>query len=271
MINSSFLIPHSSGSSMSTFSGRVALITGGASGIGKQLALNLVNEGAAVAALDRNADALAAMADAFQGKPYCSVAADVTQAEELRKAVAQVEERLGPVDLLFSSAGVGLETSALDFRAEVMETIIRVNLLGVSHSIAAVLPGMIRRRTGHIVALSSLASYRGMPLMAGYCASKSGVNALMEALRVELRGHNIHFTTICPGWIRTPMTANLKIPLPGLMEVDEAARRILDAVRRRRLFCAFPRQLTRRVRLLRWLPCGMSDWIIARLLGKLKK
>jgi short-subunit dehydrogenase len=185
--------------------------------------------------------------------------------------VAQIEEQLGPVDLLIPAAGIGRETSALNLRAEDMEAVIRVNLIGVSHSIAAVLPGMMRRRRGHIVALSSLASYRGLPLMAGYCASKAGVNALMESLRVELRQYNILFTTICPGWIRTPMTAGLGIPMPDLMEVETASQHILDAIRRRRVFYAFPPRLARRLQLLRWLPLRLSDWLIARMLRKLKE
>jgi NAD(P)-dependent dehydrogenase (short-subunit alcohol dehydrogenase family) len=248
----------------------VALITGAASGIGKQLALDLARTGVSIGAVDCNADGLEALAPLLAGKPFLSVVADVTQAAQICAAAAKVEEQLGPVDVLITAAGIGRETSAMSFRAEDMEAVIRVNLVGVSHSIASVLPGMIRRRRGHIIALSSLASYRGLPLMAGYCASKAGVNALMESLRVELREHNILFTTICPGWIRTPMTCGLTIPMPGLMNVEAASQHILHAIRRRRVFYAFPRQLARRVQLLRWLPLRFSDWLIARMLRKLK-
>ncbi len=256
---------------MSTGPVRVALITGAASGIGRQLALDLARDGMAIGAVDRNFSGLQELRNQLAGKTFLGVTADVTQPEEMRKAVGQVEGLLGPVDLLIAAAGVGLETSALDLRADVVELIIRVNLLGVAHSIAAVLPGMIARRSGQIAVISSLASYRGMPLMAGYCASKAGVNALLEGLRVELRGHNICFTTVCPGWVRTPMTAGLSLPMTGLMEVEEASRHIRDAVRRRRVFVAFPRNLRRQVRLLRWLPNRWSDWLIAWMFGKLKR
>jgi short-subunit dehydrogenase len=141
-----------------------------------------------------------------------------------------------------------------------------VNLLGVANSVAAVLPGMLQRRRGHLVAISSLASYRGLPLMAGYCASKAGVNALLDALRVELRPHGISVTTICPGWIRTPLTANVRVPMRGMMEVDAAARQIARAIRRRVPFFAFPRSGVWPVRLLRWLPSGVSDWLVTRLM-----
>ena len=150
--------------------------------------------------------------------------ADVTDRAALFAAVRDLESRLGPTDLLIASAGVGMETSALNFDAAVFETVVRVNLIGVANSVAAMLPGMLERKRGHLVGLSSLASYRGLPLMAGYCASKSGLNALFDALRVELKPHGIATTTVCPGWIRTPMTANLRIPVPKMLDVTDAAR-----------------------------------------------
>src|SRR5262249_60986560 len=136
--------------------------------------------------------------------------------------------------------GIGRETSALGFRAEDVEAQVRVNLVGVANSVEAVLPGMIGRKAGHLVAISSLASYRGLPKMAGYCASKAGVNALMEALRFELRPHGVAVTTVCPGWIRTPLTANINVPHLYMMEVGDAARRIVEAARQRPSFGAFP-------------------------------
>jgi short-subunit dehydrogenase len=147
-----------------------------------------------------------------------------------------------------------------------MAEVINVNLLGVVNSIAAVLPGMRERRRGHLAALSSLASYRGLPRMAGYCASKAGVNAVLDALRVELRPYNIATTTICPGWVRTPMTAPLDVPVSDMMDVGEAARRIVAALRARRAFVAFPAHDVRQARLLRYLPRAVSDWMAYRYL-----
>jgi short-subunit dehydrogenase len=126
---------------------------------------------------------------------------------------------------------------------------------------------MLGRGRGHLVGISSLASYRGLPKMAGYCASKAGVNALLDSLRLEVGPRGIDVTTICPGWIRTPLTTNIKVAQPYLMEVEDAARRIVEAIRRRRAFYAFPPPARRRVRLLHWLPCPLSDWMLRRLLG----
>ncbi|MCI0685465.1 MAG: SDR family NAD(P)-dependent oxidoreductase [Gemmataceae bacterium] len=244
-----------------------ALITGAASGIGRELARQLADEGVAIAALDLNADGLQALADELTQKQR-RVAwgiADVTKADELQARVSALEMQLGPIDLLIACAGIGFETSALEYRADAMNAVLAVNLIGVSNSIAAVLPGMLERRRGHIVALSSLASYLGVPRMLAYCASKSGVNAIMEGLRAEVRQHGIHATTICPGWVRTPMTDG---KLPGhvrTMPVDDAARRIIRAIRRRKTFVAFPAALVWQMRLLTWSPRFVRDRLIARM------
>jgi NAD(P)-dependent dehydrogenase (short-subunit alcohol dehydrogenase family) len=255
---------------MSVFANQVVLITGAGSGIGRQLAVTLAGEGAAIAALDLAPEPLTALAAALPGKHAWAVA-DVTNRDQLRVAVAQLREQLGPIDILIASAGIGIETSALSFRAEDFETLIRVNLVGVANSIDAVLPEMLARKRGHLVALSSLASYRGLPKMAGYCASKAGVSALMDTMRLELKPYGIAATTICPGWVRTPMTSKFNLPLPGLLEVDDAVNRIVKAIRQRRAHVAFPRSSAFRVRLLRWLPSSWSDWLLRRMFERLTK
>jgi NAD(P)-dependent dehydrogenase (short-subunit alcohol dehydrogenase family) len=254
-------------SQQDSFANRVVLITGAGSGIGRLMAHTLAGEGAQVAALDIKPDGLATLATELHGKNVSTAVADVTDRDSLYPAVRELEGRLGPSDLLIANAGIGVETGADPYNAEGIEAQIRVNLIGVSNSVGAVLPGMIERRRGHLVAISSLASYRGLPKMAGYCASKSGVSALMEALRVELQPLGIAVTTICPGWIRTPLTEQIDVPHPYLMDPQAAVGHILGAVRRRCPFFAFPGPSVRRVRLLRWLPAGASDWLVRRLMA----
>ncbi len=256
---------------MDSFANRVVLITGAGSGIGRQMALSVAAEGAAVAALDLQPDGLDSLAAELKGKPVATAVADVTDRDSLYPAVHGLERRVGPTDVLIANAGIGTETGADPYNAEGIEAQVRVNLVGVSNSIGAVLPGMIERRHGQLVAIASLASYRGLPKMAGYCASKAGVCALMEALRVELQPLGVAVTTICPGWIRTPLTENIGVPHPYLMDPREAVQRILGAVRQRRAFFAFPGPAVRRVRLLRCLPAGLSDWLVRRMMAAFAK
>jgi NAD(P)-dependent dehydrogenase (short-subunit alcohol dehydrogenase family) len=248
-----------------TFADRIILITGAGSGIGRQLARDLAAQGAKIAALDLQPGPLADLSRELAGKPLATAVADVTDREALNKAVEQLQQQLGPADMLFASAGLGIPTPAAEFDAEAFERVVRVNLIGVSNGVAAVLPGMLRRGRGHLVALSSLASLRGLPLMAAYSASKAGLNALMDSLRVELGPRGIDVTTVCPCWVRTPMTAQVKFRMEGLLEVDAAARLILEAVRRKRALYVFPGPSARRLRLLRWLPTRSADAMLARL------
>jgi short-subunit dehydrogenase len=253
---------------MLSFADRVALITGAASGIGRELARVLCREGARIAAIDLSADGLAALeAELKSAGGRCAAAvADVTDAAAVRDAVCGLEAQLGPTDLLIACAGIGRETTAAAFDAAAFAETIRVNLIGVANSVAAVLPGMRERRRGCLAVLSSLASYCGLPRMAAYCASKAGVNALMGSLRVELRTYGIACTTICPGWVRTPMTESLAVRGFRMLTVEDAARRILAALRRQQAFVAFPARDVWRVRLLRYLPRMAADWLAHRLL-----
>lgn len=244
---------------------RVALITGAASGIGRAVARRLAAQGARIAGLDLQAEGLEKLGAELGGAAYAYAVADVTDAAATAAAVAQLETRLGPTDLLLASAGIGRATSATDFKAEDVADIVRVNLIGVANTIAAVLPGMRERRRGHLAVLSSLASYRGIPHMAAYSASKAGVNALLDSLRVELRPFGIVVTTICPGWVRTPLTATVPVHASQMMDVEHAADRIVAALAARRRFVAFPTGLTWKVRLVRFLPLGLADWVVRRM------
>jgi short-subunit dehydrogenase len=141
---------------------------------------------------------------------------------------------------------------------------IRVNLLGVIYAIEAVLPEMLHRGRGHLAAVSSVAAYKGFPGSAGYCASKAAVNMFLEGLRIELHGSGIAVTTICPGFVRTEMTAGNTFYMPGLLDADEAARRIVRALGRRRKVLNVPRRTALLVKLTRWLP----DAVLARWLPR---
>ena len=123
--------------------------------------------------------------------------------------------------------------NVLKTNVDAIEEMIRVNLLGLVYTVEMSLPSMLRRGAGHIVAISSLSAYKGMPGESAYCASKAAVNTFMDGLRVQLRGRGVDVSTICPGFVKTPMTAIDDYPMPFAMEPEEAARRIVRAIGRR--------------------------------------
>ncbi len=253
------------------FNNQVALITGAGSGIGRQFAFELAGQGAVIAAVDLRAEPLENLLTELKARNYAGgwEIADVTDRIALQAAVTSLTRRLGPIELLIANAGIGLENPAVPFRAEDFGKQIQVNLQGVANSIEAVLPGMVERRRGQLVAISSVGAYRGLPLMAGYCAAKAGVVALMDSLRVELRRYNVYCTTICPSFVRTPMTERMarmvKGRLPGVLEVDDAVRRMVRAISKRKPFYAFPWLSWLQMALMRALPTRIGDWIVGKL------
>ncbi|HVS34575.1 MAG TPA: SDR family NAD(P)-dependent oxidoreductase [Gemmataceae bacterium] len=248
-----------------TFADRVAVVTGASSGIGWALAQRLAAAGCKVGLVARRGDLLEKLAGEIgqAGGVAAFAAADVAEREPTLNAIHELAEKLGPVDLLIANAGVGAPTNLDPLNIADVEKMFRVNTFGVIYSIEAVLPEMLRRRSGHLVAVSSLAAYKGLPGESAYCASKAAVNTYMEGLRIHLRGKGVAVTTVCPGFVKTPMTAINEFHMPWAMEADEAARRIVRALRRRPAVYNFPWPTTLLMKLTQWLP----DWMTARIMG----
>jgi short-subunit dehydrogenase len=244
------------------FANQVAVVTGASSGIGRALAKVLAEEGARVGLIARRREQLEALAQeiAAAGGTAAAAAADVCDRDQVRAAVEEVCGRLGTVDLLIASAGVGAPTLLNPMNVGDVEKMLRVNVLGVVYTIDAVLPEMLRRRQGHLAAVSSLAAYKGLPGESAYCASKAALNTFMEGLRIQLADQGIAVTTLCPGFVQTPMTEINQFEMPWLLTAEQAARRMVKALHRKRKVYCFPWQMTVLMKLTRWLP----DWLVAR-------
>lgn len=239
----------------------VAIVTGASSGIGLELARQLAADGTKVALLARRVDLLASLGDEIRasGGVAHEIECDVRERIVVRAAVAEATAELGPVDLAIANAGVGHVIPAEEFDSALFEDTIRTNLLGAVHLVEAVLPGMLERRAGQIVGVSSLAAYRGFPLTHAYCASKAGMNTFLEGLRAEVADRGIAVTTVCPGFVRTPMTAKNYGAMPFLLDAAEAARRILRAARAGKRVYNFPWPTAAAMRIIRWLPSRLLD------------
>jgi short-subunit dehydrogenase len=249
-----------------SFAGQVAIITGASSGIGHALARALAAEGCKVGLVARRREQLAALAAEIEktGGVAAFAPADVADREQTVSAIREVAGRLGPVDLLIANAGVGAPTLLEPMNVPDLEKMYRVNVFGVIYAIEAVIPEMLQRGKGHLAAVSSLAAYKGLPGESGYSSSKAAVNNFMEGLRIQLRNRGIAVTTICPGFVRTPMTEINQFKMPWLLEADEAARRIVRALRKKRKVFNFPWQMALVMWITRWLP----DWVLARSMQK---
>lgn len=249
-----------------SFANQVAVITGASSGIGWALAKALAVEGCKVGLVARRRGRLEQLASEITqtGGTVATAAADVGDRDRVGAAIKELSARLGSVDLLIANAGVGAPTAVDPLNVGDIETQLRVNTLGVIYAIEAVLPDMLARGRGHLAAVSSLAAYVGLPGEAGYCASKAAVNVFLDGLRIQLRGRGIAVTTICPGFVKTPMTAVNEFRMPFVMEADEAARRIVRALHRRKRVYDFPWQTAWLMKVTRWIP----DWLMARVMRR---
>ena len=251
---------------MGYWTNKVVFITGASSGIGKGVALEIAARGAHLGLLARREELLNEIVDEARAKCVKAIAvtADVRDAKAVREAADRVRRELGPIDILIANAGIGTSDHALRLTPEHAANVISINVLGAVNSVAAVLAEMMERKQGRLVAISSLAAYRGLAKSAAYCASKAAVSSYFESLRIDLRDSGVGVTIIHPGFIKTPLTAGREAKMPYLMELDDGVKKIVSAIEREKKSYAFPWQLATIVRAGLIMPTAMYDWIAAR-------
>ncbi len=190
---------------MKELRGKVAVITGAGSGIGRALAGALAGEGCHLALVDVDAAGLQETAAALQGRGVrvTTHVADVADRERMKALPAEIEAEHGAIHLLFNNAGVTIDKSFEESPLEELDFVVGVNLWGVVHGCHYFLPHLKRQAVAHIVNTSSLAGFLGLPRQASYCLTKAAVKSLSESLRAELACHGIGVTSIHPGTIRT--------------------------------------------------------------------
>lgn len=218
-----------------TLSGRRVVVTGAASGIGREIALACAARGAELLALcDVDEAGLAATETRIRelGRDVLAQRADVADREAMRGFADAVHARVPSVDLLVNNAGVGLGAGFLDTSLDDWDWIVGINLRGVVHGCHFFVPAMVSRgRGGHVVNVASAAGYVAVEALAAYATTKFAVVGLSEALREELARHGIGVTAVCPGIIDTPITSSS--PLRGAFDKPEVRERMVDAYRRR--------------------------------------
>ena len=229
------------------FKGQVILITGVSSGIGRQLAIDLAARGATIIGCGRTQERLReSLLEMRRTSPSSQVyTCDVSDPWQVKGMVERALSEFGRIDILINNAGFGLYQSLIDCPVDSIEAMVRTNFLGAVYCTKEVVPSMAKRRSGHIVNISSVAGKIGTPNMAAYCATKSALIGLSESLYHELRPLGIHVSVVCPGPVRTKFRLlfdNLAPQAPAflILNVEEVSRAVIRAIDRKKFEVILP-------------------------------
>ncbi len=249
---------------MTFWKDKVVLLTGASSGIGEALAYAMAKHGAIIGLLARREKLLKPIAEKIEsnGGTARYFVCDVVDESKLFDAAKSLRDEFGKINIMIANAGIGGNNEKTrKLEPEAVAKVINVNLLGAVNSVSAVLPQMLERKSGQLVAVSSLAGFRGLPKSAAYSASKAGMTAFFESVRLDVQHKGVAVTIIQPGFIKTPLTSGRANKMPFIMELDDSIPLFLKAIEKRKKFAAFPWQLANFVRLGKFLPAWLYDRI----------
>ncbi len=249
------------------WNGKVIFLTGASSGIGEGLAVALAKRGAVLGLAARRKEMLDELAERCKsaGGTARVFALDVTDEEAVFRAADDLRSEFGHIDIMIANAGIGgNDEETRSYTPQAVKKVIDTNLLGAVNAVHAVVPQMVERGEGQIVAISSLAGFRGLPKSAAYSASKAGMTAFFESVRLDVKHKGVDVTIIQPGFIKTPLTSGRANKMPFLMELHDAIPLFIKAIEKKKRFAAFPWQLATIVRAGKFMPSWMYDRIAGR-------
>ncbi len=246
-----------------------AWVTGASTGIGRAVAARLARDGWTVLASARSADKLATLADECAGSKGTIVPlpCDVTDLGGTKAAIAKAKAETGPIALAILNAGTYRPDSLRTFSSTETIAQFEINVFGAFHCLEAVLPDWIEAGRGHVAIVSSVAGYRGLPRAMGYGATKAALINFAESLRLVAERHGIKVQVINPGFVRTPLTDKNDFPMPFLVEVEDAAREIVDGLASSKFEIAFPGPFVFILKRLQSLPYPLYFSLIKRQTG----
>ena len=189
--------------------GQVALVTGGSRGIGRVIAERLAREGARVVVTSRTEESAASVAAELPGDGHLGAAADVADREAVDGLVKRIESELGPLDIVVNNAGITKDNILVRLADEDWDAVLDTNLKGAFHVVRAVARGMMKRRSGRIINITSVVGLTGNRGQVNYAASKAGLVGLTKSVAKELASRNVLCNAVAPGFIETEMTSDL--------------------------------------------------------------
>ena len=231
--------------SIDSFQGKVAIVTGASSGIGRATALALAEQGVWVAVASRNGEALSALAEELkrQARQVIVIPTDVTQREQVEALVEEVLAQWGRVDILISNAGEYIRAPITDLEPADLQRSLDVNFFGGVYCVKAVLPHMLGQKSGHIVFVTSMDGKIGLPPDAPYVSAKFALTGFCEVLRQEVRDSGILVTNVLPGRVDTVMIEDLKFAwISPKISPESVAAAILNGIQKRKPIVIVPPQ-----------------------------
>ncbi len=239
------------------------LVTGASRGIGRHLAIELARRGDELVLLGRSApplEALAAELTAAGGRAEV-VVDDVARADEHVATLRRLDDAR-PIERVIANAGVGADPKHDPSSWEAMRAALHTNFCGAAATLTALFPRMRTRRSGHLVAIGSLASYGALPDSASYCAPKAGLAMLLDCLRLDALDSGVVVTHVELGFVRTDMVAKSTHPMPQLLEPADAARRIASALETPAAVVRLPQPLAAATKVAAWAPRAVREWAV---------
>ena len=241
-------------------------ITGASSGIGEYVAYEYAKQGATIGLAARRKKALekvSAKCEELGGKPIV-YEVDVSNQSDTKNAIDDFITKSGGIDIVIANAGISGKVDLDNGDSTEINRMLSTNILGGTNTVIPTLPTMIKQQSGRVVVISSIAGFRGLPGRSGYSASKAAVRFMANSWRSSFAKNGISFTTICPGFIDTDMTNKHKYHMPFLMNVDIFAKKMVNAIEKKKKTYIVPWQWRFAIPLIKAVPEWLLNYVASK-------